>query len=430
MQPTPMPISDPAVRGAFASLTAGVDTLAGRPLPLLGDNDLLAAARELVAVTARVDAARLALYAEIDTRGAALTVGASSTLAWIKAATRARHGDAVRDLALGHALRDQRTQTATALAAGEVHLAHAEQIRATLAALPDHLDPAIIDQAETRLLGDAALFDPGALHRLGQHLHDVLNPDGPADIEHDENDGHDKRELWIRQADNGQVSLRAKLDAETGALLIAAIHPLAQPRHTGADDHETRPGNVAGAGCAERDLRTKPQRQADALGDLLRLATSNKGMPTAGGATPTLVVTVPYAQLRDQIGAGTLDTGALITPQTVRRLACDAQILAAALGARSEVIDIARQTRVVPTATRRALVLRDQHCRRPGCNRPPTQCHAHHLRHWADGGPTDLGNLVLLCDYHHREIHNDRWTLTPIPGAPPQFHPPHWARQP
>ena len=270
----------------------------------------------------------------------------------------------------------------------------------------------------------------------------MLNPDGPGEVEADENDGHTKRELWIRQGDNGQVSLRGKLDAETGALLIAAIHPLAQPRHTGTGsddehDHENGAGDGAagdgagaGAGCGERDLRTKAQRQADALGDLLRLATSNTGMPTAGGATPTLVITVPYAQLRDQIGAGTLDTGAQLTPRTVRRLACDAQILAAVLGARSQVLDIARLTRVVPTATRRALVLRDRHCRRPGCRRPPTQCHAHHLQHWADGGPTDLDNLVLLCDYHHREIHNDGWTLTPVPGAPPAFHPPHWARQP
>src|SRR4029077_8746214 len=62
-------------------------------------------------------------------------------------------------------------------------------------------------------------------------------------------------------------------------------------------------------------------------------------------------------------------------------------------------------TPVVSPAMRRAVVLRDGHCRLPGCDRPPAWCDAHHVLHWADGGRTDLCNLILLCRRHHRMLH-------------------------
>jgi HNH endonuclease len=61
---------------------------------------------------------------------------------------------------------------------------------------------------------------------------------------------------------------------------------------------------------------------------------------------------------------------------------------------------------VVPTALRKALVVRDEHCAFPGCDRPQSWCDAHHVVHWADGGETNLDNLLLLCRPHHRMLHN------------------------
>jgi hypothetical protein len=75
------------------------------------------------------------------------------------------------------------------------------------------------------------------------------------------------------------------------------------------------------------------------------------------------------------------------------------------MAGRSEPLDVGRRTPVVPPAMRRAVIVRDRHCRFPGCDRPHTWCDAHHVVHWADGGPTAVPNLVLLCRRHHRLVH-------------------------
>jgi 5-methylcytosine-specific restriction endonuclease McrA len=68
-------------------------------------------------------------------------------------------------------------------------------------------------------------------------------------------------------------------------------------------------------------------------------------------------------------------------------------------------LDVGRRTDVVPPAIRRALIVRDEGCRFPGCDRPQSWCDAHHVVHWADGGPTSLANLALLCRRHHHAVH-------------------------
>ncbi len=103
---------------------------------------------------------------------------------------------------------------------------------------------------------------------------------------------------------------------------------------------------------------------------------------------------------------GTTADGLDLPPDVIRRLACDAEIIPAVLGTRSEVLDVGRLHRLVTPALWVALVLRDRHCTFPACTRPPVMCHAHHLLPWSTGGTTTLDNLALLC-------------------GPPSRHPPH-----
>ena len=112
--------------------------------------------------------------------------------------------------------------------------------------------------------------------------------------------------------------------------------------------------------------------------------------------------------------------------EALRRKACDATVIPAVLGTHSEVLDISRKTRIIPTGIRRALTLRDKGGAFPGCDRRPKTCHAHHVQHWANGGPTALNNLALLCGFHHYIIHHGHWTVHMRPDGHPEFTPPDY----
>jgi hypothetical protein len=95
------------------------------------------------------------------------------------------------------------------------------------------------------------------------------------------------------------------------------------------------------------------------------------------------------------------------------RLTCDGDLRVAGIAGDGHPADIGRRSRKVPADLRRAVQLRDRHCRFPGCHRT-RGLHAHHVLHWAVGGPTDLSNLLLLCAHHHRFVHDHGWTLRAI----------------
>jgi len=113
------------------------------------------------------------------------------------------------------------------------------------------------------------------------------------------------------------------------------------------------------------------------------------------------------SQLDD--GACQLDDGAPLHPETARRLACDASVVRI-LERDGRPLSVGRRTRSVPPALRRALQSRDRCCRFPGCTQRRF-LHAHHIEHWARGGPTELGNRIQLCRFHHRLLHEGGYTL-------------------
>lgn len=80
--------------------------------------------------------------------------------------------------------------------------------------------------------------------------------------------------------------------------------------------------------------------------------------------------------------------------------------------------DAGRRTPAVPASMRRAVIVRDRHCRFPGCDRPQSWCDAHHVVHWTNGGSTALHNLVLLCRRHHRLIHHRKFGVEIADGQP------------
>jgi hypothetical protein len=403
---SPLLLALAAVRDALD----GVD--AGDAVRLSGP-EVIAALRETAAADRRLSALGLALAGEADARGLAAEAGATSTVALVKTALRMRGRDASRYVRLAVALRQRYPAAAAALTAGAMSVEHAEVIRDCLDTLPSTVPVEQRAEAEERLVADAARFDPGALVRIGQRLHVALDPDGLAALERAERARAAGRELWLTPQVDGSLRLRGRLDAEGAGWLLAALDPLAVPRPSAADGP---------------DPRSAAQRRADALTEVARLAAAADGMPTTGGARPTLVVTVDLDALRARVAGGLLDTGVTLSPAEVRRLACDAGIVPVVLGTDSLPLDVGRASRTVPAGMYRALVARDRGCVFPGCDRPPGWCHAHHVTHWVDGGPTALANLALLCAAHHTLIHRELgWAIAMGIDARPHVTGPSWA---
>lgn len=118
--------------------------------------------------------------------------------------------------------------------------------------------------------------------------------------------------------------------------------------------------------------------------------------------------------LTDLLGAGasaTLDTGETISASEARRLACEAGIIPAVLGSRSQVLDLGRKTRFHTEPQRIAIALRDGGCAEKHCDWPPGMCHVHHPVPWSRGGGTSITNGMLLCPRHHTLAHDDRYQM-------------------
>ena len=193
----------------------------------------------------------------------------------------------------------------------------------------------------------------------------------------------------------GIFEYRLALDTEGKAVVEAALGPLAAPRPTDG----------------EPDLRGADRRRGDALISLVRRAVAAPdGVPTAAKAQ--LFLTVDYDQLKAGLGAGTTvggpDAGTVLAPETVRRIACDADLFPMVLGTDGQVLDLGRTRRLFTPGQVKRLWLRDGGCTYPGCSMPPQWTDAHHLVHWTDGGPTDLANAALLCERHHTTVHTRR----------------------
>jgi hypothetical protein len=147
------------------------------------------------------------------------------------------------------------------------------------------------------------------------------------------------------------------------------------------------------------------------------LSLSDKSHGRTGGERYQVVVHVDAGE-----GAGVLEDGPALATETSERLACDASIVKM-VERDGEPLSVGRRTRTVPPAIRRALEARDRHCQFPGCNNRRF-LHAHHIEHWARGGQTKLGNLVLLCGRHHRYLHEGGYSLLVLGAGELEFRDP------
>lgn len=358
-------------------LADSFDELTGQPLADLPISELTERLTHLDTALHRLHAEQLRLTASLTARASELDEPSPASL--LRRTCRLSGRQAHQQLSLARALQDL-PATHTALAAGQISIDHARIIAAATRGLPDP----VVDTGEPTLIDAARTLDIHDTRRLAAHWRHTADPSA-AERDHDRR--HDARKLYASTTLNGMVALTGLLDPLAGATVLTALHALCAPH-------------------GPTDPRSPAQRRADALTELARRAMDN-GVPDSGGVRPHLQVTIDLPALlgHPHTPGGELTWTGPVPTRIARLLGCDATITRIVLGPDSQPLDVGRATRLISPALRKALTLRDRTCTWPGCDTPAAWTDAHHIHHWADGGPTTLANLRLLCHRHHHAIH-------------------------
>jgi hypothetical protein len=327
------------------------------------------------AAHARVGAAQrelLASITEIDRTKAWEHDGARDLAHWVSIRYGISHWKACRWVHAAHAL-EGLPKTGSSLAHGQLSLDQVVE-----------LCRFATSETEVGLLRWAQTVSTGAIRRRGdreirQSLHDTQDAD------------KDRRLSWWWTDEGRRLGLQAELPAAEGAKVLTTIEQLAR-------ELPVMPG--------EEDPVHLEQRRADALVALC-------GGTPADGAGPDRTTVVVHARLeglnRNTRGAE-LEDGPVLHPATLRRLLCSARVQTIVEDETGDVLGVGRMRREPSSWLRRQVRYRDRECRFPGCGaRRYTQ--PHHLVWWRHGGTTELANLLLICSFHHKLVHEHGWSV-------------------
>jgi Domain of unknown function (DUF222) len=202
--------------------------------------------------------------------------------------------------------------------------------------------------------------------------------------------------LWWHTEPDGSLSIRGRLPAEIGAVFVRALQA--------AQDSLPIPKDVS-AETSPDELHRARKRRVEALAVMAESLLATGPQDLSGGDRQQIVVHVDEETFRHRhAGRCELEQGPSIAAETARRLGCDCSVVRIIENEKGEPLSVGRKTRTIPPAIRRALNSRDRGCRFPGCCFK-RYVDGHHVKHWADDGETKLGNLVTLCRFHHRLVH-------------------------
>ena len=318
------------------------------------------------------------LLAVLHGRGIPAGDGASSTPVWVQSQTGQRYVDARASLEAGLACQSL-PFTAKAWEQGEISASAATSIargrRAGHEEAYASIEETLVDFAAAR---DFRGLD--ASIRYYQTRADALDNKDPSDL----NGLHHSR-VGNRWATNGDFDDLAGTTVDE-ALAAATDTP------------------------SDNDTRGPAKRRADAFTRICRFFLDHAALPVEGGERPHISIVIGWDTVLH--GTDSEYTNTSFAPADIRQLLCDARISRIVMGPKSVPLDVGRSSYTPSKAMRRAIAARDKGCRFHGCGRPPSWCQAHHVVAWPDGGHTKIGNLVLLCDYHHHLVHKPGWTAT------------------
>ncbi|ROR65347.1 HNH endonuclease signature motif containing protein [Agrococcus jenensis] len=321
---------------------------------------------------------------------------------------------------------------AGALAGAEISFAQAHAIVATIEPAAPRAEVEQLATAE-QLLVEAATdpatpLPPEQLIVLARRCAALLDPDGV--LPNDEQQ-RALRSLRIRQQRDGSWLTVIRSPAEDGSAIKAVVDAYTGPRVKVAfHDEHCDHGGCSGADCssAEHSLddRSPEQKAHDALVAMVKAHAASGDAPLAGGESPSLVLTGTieaygaYVQgVRCAERTLTIEhTSSLVPIEHVDQLVCFADLHHLVVDEQGHPLWLGRTQRLFTRAQKRALAKRDKGCRVPGCGMPVAWCETHHIVPWQDGGATDVDNGILVCSYHHHEIHAGRLRVEKVGRQP------------
>ncbi|WP_419789234.1 DUF222 domain-containing protein [Prescottella equi] len=411
------------MRGGLTNSGIAATALQSAEVRRLVEPDLVRSVIEMSREIERLEALRAVAVAEIDERAVSFdTLGFRSVKQWLAANTLLEVPAAARILALGRMLARQ-PEIADAFNAGDISAEHASLIGKFCETPPRGMPVEALDSCRKVLLDGAS--GPAAttttVRTCISRLERIFESDElPPSEDTERNEFHASKTL------HGRVAVKGDLDAVTGEMLLTALSALTKPRNPVDDPAE----------------KLTPARQrADAFAEILRRYLDSGEASVEGGERPHLSLHVNAADLARSKSAhewthpnegsdlfGDKDIARLphmgpLSIATARRIACDCHLTPIVMDD-GVPLNLGRTSRTVSKKQRRALIARDHGCAFPGCGAPPAHCEGHHVKHWADGGPTDLDNLVLLCRYHHTLLHHSHWDVEIGADRHPWFTPP------
>lgn len=417
------------VLGCTAEMRAALDAVADVQPTYMSTADKQAALVELSRIEGRTAELRMRILAASPEVGE--ESGARDAAAWLAHATQAEPATTRSDALLAERL-ERRPRVAAAMRDGRVSPAQARVVAAVLEDLPAHLGQQVATDAETTLVAFCEHFRPSELRRLARRLLEVVAPEVAEAEEAKRLEEEERRalaEAFLKFQDlgTGLTKFWGALPTAVAERLKRYLQAYASPRRTkkaggacgpedshGPDDSpapkdSADTGTTPTAGAGKRVPAHKAHARAFAA--LLELLDPDR-LPEHGGDATTVVVTMTLDQLlADLATAGMASTSnadgeITISAEQARRLACQAGLVPVVLDGKGQPLDVGRANRLFRAPQRRAIRLRDRHCRAEGCTIPAAWCEIHHRKPWSQGGCTDVADGVCLCSHHHHLVHD------------------------
>lgn len=290
--------------------------------------------------------------------------------------------------------------------------------------------------AAEQLVQEAQVRTAEELRIAARAIRDQLDPEG---AERRFAERFERRSFRMYIDEDGVHHARLSFDDDGAAWIRSIIDAALRPRRGGprfVDSAERER-----AADLTMDTRTNDQLAYDLVLDVLRAGALADAETVFGTRQPGVRLVRVVDPTTGTSGAVQTEDGGFALPRAVAdQHVCDSGVVPVTVDTCGNPLDVGREHRLFTPKQRIALAVRDGGCLWRGCDRPASYCEAHHIDEWdADGGRTDIDRGILLCRYHHMQLHHGGWRITragrddfllhPPGSAPPLSLPPRLARR-